>query len=110
MVFVFTFGNKECLSGLTSLMYFSKRDVQKNHDKLLRPMDNCLLNESLWNDKCDYILPDFCINLKSRQLQPNSISTQYKRLISHQLELKHLLNTLSTKNTTVDVVLLCETS
>lgn len=69
-------------------------------------MDKCLLNESLWNDKCDYILPDSCINLNPDNYNLIILQLNIRWLISHQMELKYLLNTLNSKNSSVDVVLL----
>ena len=82
---------------------FSKCDID-HYDELSRPMSNMLLNKSLWNDKCDYISPDSCTNLNLIVLQLN-----IRGLISHKTDLHQLLNTLKLKNSTVDVVLLCET-
>ena len=45
-------------------MCFS-REIIVHHDELLRPMDNFLLHETLWNDKCDYIQPETCVNLNT---------------------------------------------
>ena len=90
-------------------MCFSKKDIQTNHDELLRPIDNCLLNESLWNDKCDYISPDSCTNLNPDNYNLITLQLNIRGLISHQMELKCLLNTLSSKKSSVNVVLLCKT-
>ena len=91
-----------------STMFFSKLDIDHS-DELLRPMDNFLLNESLWNDKCDYIQPDSCANLNPNNYNLIILQTNIRGLISHQDELKCLLHKLSKKHSSVDIILLCET-
>ena len=68
-----------------------------------------LLNESLWNDKCDYVSPDSCTNLNPNNHNLIVLQLNIRELISHKTDLHQLLNTLKLKNSTVDVVLLCET-
>ena len=89
-------------------MCFSKCDID-HYDELSRPMSNMLLNESLWNDKCDYISPDSCTNLNPYYHNLIVLQMNIRGLISHKADLHQLLNTLKLKNSTVDVVLLCET-
>lgn len=50
-------------------------------------MDNCLLNESLWNDKCNYISPDSCTNLNPDNYNLITLQLNIRALISHQMEL-----------------------
>ena len=77
-------------------MCFSKEDIGLN-DELLRPMDNFLLHKSLWNDKCDYIQPDSCVNLNTDNYNLMVLQLNIRGLISQQDELKLLLQKLSTK-------------
>ena len=77
-------------------MCSSKEDISLN-DELLRPMDNFLLHESLWNDKCDNIQPDSCVNLNTDNYNIIILQLNIRGLISHQDELKLLLQKLSKK-------------
>ena len=63
----------------------------------------------LWNNKCDYVQPDTCENLNTDNYNLIILQLNIHGLISHQDELKLLLHKLSKKNSSVDIVLLCET-
>ena len=89
-------------------MCCSKIDIEHS-DELLRPMDNFLLNESLWNDKCDYIHPDSYVNLNPDNYKLIILQLNIRGLVSHQTELKWILHYLNNKNSSVDVILLCKT-
>ena len=89
-------------------MCFTKGDTGLI-DELYRPMDNFLLHESLWNDKCDYIQPDSCTNLNVDNYNLIILQLNIRGLISHQSELKLLLHKLNKKNSSADIILLCET-
>ena len=89
-------------------MCFSKTDIP-HLDDLNRPMDNFLQHDSLWNDKCDYIQPDNCDNLNNGNYNLILLQLNIRGLLSHQDELKLLLHKLHNKNTSIDMVLLCET-
>ena len=54
----------------------------KTHDELERPLNFADVNESRWNDKCDYIDPDKCTDLN-----PNGFI-----LIILQLNIRSLLS------------------
>ena len=45
-------------------MCFSREDVTLT-DSLLRPLSMEDLDNSLWSDKCDYIMTDECDNLNT---------------------------------------------
>ena len=81
-------------------MCFSKSDIEHS-DELLRPMDNFLLHKSLWNDKCDYIQPDSCANLNPDNYNLIILQLNIRGLISHQDELKLLLQKLSKKKVVI---------
>ena len=89
-------------------MCFSKTDISQLDD-LNRPMDNFLQNNTLWNDKCNYIQPDDCDNLNKGNYNLILLQLNIRGLLSHQDELKLLLQKLHSKNTSIDIVLLCET-
>ena len=55
--------NGECILLISIIMCFSKKDVTNTYDELARPIDNTHLDESLWNDKCDYLSPDKINNI-----------------------------------------------
>ena len=68
-----------------------------------------LQHDSLWNDKCNYIQPDNCDNLNKGNYNLILLQLNIRGLLSHQDELKLLLQKLYNKNTSIDLVLLCET-
>ena len=72
-------------------------------------MDNFLLHETLWNDKCDYVQPDTCKNLNMENYNLIILQLNIHGLLSHQDDLKLLLHKLQKNNSSVDMVLLCET-
>ena len=78
------------------IMCFTKGDTGLI-DELYRPIDNFLLYESLWNDKCDYIQPDSCTNLNVDNYNLIILQLNIRGLISHQSELKLLIQKLNKK-------------
>ena len=56
----------------------------KSHDELLRPLDNTFLDESLWNDKCDYIDLEKCIDLNSNNQNLILSHLNVRSLLSNQ--------------------------
>ena len=79
-------------------MCFLNKDVAIT-DSLLRPISMEDIDNSLWSDKCDY--PK---NYNFIFMQLNICS-----LLPNATELKILLTKLEQKNSSVDVILLCET-
>ena len=81
----------------------------KDYDELLCPLANNTLDESLWNDKCDYIDLEQCSNLNPNGL--NLVVCQWNvcSLLSNQDGVKHLLSHMKAKNSEVDILVLCET-
>ena len=63
----------------------------------------------MWNDKCDYMDPNECTNLNPENYNFIILQHNIRGLLGHQSDLRHLINTLSTKNSTPDILLLCET-
>ena len=61
------------------------------------------------NDKCDYIESEKCIDLNPNNLNLIVLQLNISNILSHQTEIKTLLNDLETRNSRVDIVLLCET-
>ena len=83
--------------------------AEKTQDILDRPLDYYGINEYLWSNKCDYINPDSCINLNPNEYNLIALQLNVRSILSNQIELKQLLQTLENKNSHVDIVLLCET-
>ena len=67
------------------------------------------IDESLWNDKCDYIDPHNVKNLNPSGLNLVVLQLNIRSILSHVTELKMLIHILETKNSRVDIILLCET-
>ena len=67
------------------------------------------LENSLWNDKCDYIKRDKCKNLKPNDYNLIVLQLNIRSILSHPTELKQLLRALEKKHSRVDAVLSFET-
>ena len=78
-------------------------------DNLLRSRDLEELDSTLWNDKCDYMELDHCINLNPNNYNLIVLQLNIRSLIAHQSELKQLIQTTEHKNSHIDLILLCET-
>ena len=89
-------------------MCFSK-SATKIYDELERPLNLDSIDESLWNDKCDYIDPNSCTNLNLNGYTLIVLQLNIRSILSKQTELKQLLHALENKNSRVDILLLCET-
>ena len=51
----------------------------KESDVLSRPILSDSLDSSLWNDKCNYIEVENCVNLNPNSYKFGSITTQYQK-------------------------------
>ena len=78
-------------------------------DRLGRPLYDENVNESLWNDKCDYLNIEDCINLNLKNYNMNILQLNVHSLLAHQSELKLLLQQLSDRNSSIDIIALSET-
>ena len=67
------------------------------------------IDNSLWNDKCDYWEIEQCANLNPNNYNFIIMQLNIRSLLSNATELKMLLTKLEQKNSPVDVILLCET-
>ena len=74
-------------------MCFSKQDI-KHRDELIRPIDYTTLDDSLWNDKCDYLLPDNCTNINPKNYNMVVMQLNIRSVLAKQLELNQLLSLL----------------
>ena len=79
--------------------------AEKTHDILDRTVDYYSINENLWSDKCDYINPDSCINPSPNECNLIALQLNVRSILSNQIELKQLLQTLENKNSHLDIVL-----
>ena len=67
------------------------------------------LDNTLWNDKCDYVEIEGTANLNPNNYNLSVLQLNIRSLLAHQQELKYLLTQLLEHNCRIDVVLLCET-
>ena len=89
-------------------MCFSKNNIPES-DELNRAMDNLTQHECLWNDKCNYLQPEYCSNLNNNKYNLLVLQLNIRGLLSHQNDLQLLLHTLNKNRSNIDIVLLCET-
>ena len=103
--------NQSCISNyLFVKMCFSKSDVPILFDKLGRPLDLHGLNQTLWNDKCDYLELDQIQNLNLQDKNLTILQLNIRSLINKQQELNHMLNKLAMKKKSIPkIILLSET-
>ena len=85
----------------------SKENTQL-YDSLMRPLELDNLDKSLWNDKCDYIDLEKCMNFNRENYNLVILQLNVRSLPAHQHELL-LLRTLENKGSKVNAILLCET-
>ena len=78
-------------------------------DELGHPLLDTNLPDSLWSDKCDYVDINKCTNLNPDNFNLNILQLNIRSLLSHQHELRLLLQQLNNKNSSVDIIALCET-
>ena len=81
----------------------------KLYDELSRLLEYTATDNALWNDKCDYMDANNCMDLNPNNLNFGIIQLNIWGLLNHQKELSQLLQDLENKNSKIDIVLLCET-
>ena len=98
-------------SHLTNFCIFGKLNVDRTlkEDSLQRPLNLDELNSSLWSDKCDYVYSSKCANLNPHNYNLVVLQHNVHSLPCNISETKLLLQTLHDKNSSVDIMLLCET-
>ena len=79
-----------------------------NSDVLQRPRQS-ELEDSLWTDNCNYTELETCLNLNPSNYNLLILQLNIQSILAHQHELKQILRDLEKKNSSIDVVLLCET-
>ena len=92
---------------ITKMCY--ETEYRTTKDQLERPIDHNELDNSLWNDKCDYIELDQCNNLNPNSYNLITMQLNIHSILAHQQELSQLLHTLENKGTRIDIILLGET-
>ena len=80
-----------------------------NSDVLQRPQNQSEIDDSLWTDNCNYTELETCLNLNPSNYNLLVLQLNIRSILAHQHELKQLLRDLEKKNSSIDVVLLCET-
>ena len=78
-------------------------------DNLQRPLNLDELNPTLWSDKCDDLYLSNCTNLNPQNYNFIVLQHNVHSLPCNLAETIHLLQTLHDKNSSVDLMLLCET-
>ena len=78
-------------------------------DTLSRSREYGELDSSLWNDKCDYVELDKCVNLNPNNYNLIVMQLNIRSLLSHQQHLCQLIRSTEKKNLRIDILLLCET-
>ena len=78
-------------------------------DSLSRSQEYGELDCSLWNDNCDYVELEKCVNLNPNNYNLIVMQLNIRSLLSHQQDLCQLTRSTEKKNLRIDIVLLCET-
>ena len=81
----------------------------KMFDDLMRPLELNNHDKVLWNDKCDYYELENCDDLNPNNYNLVTLELNIRSLLAHEIDLRHLLQNLETRNTSVDIIMLCET-
>ena len=89
-------------------MCFSKKDITL-YDDLSMLLELNDIDTSLWSDKSDYVDPSNCANINPHNYNLVVLQLNVRSLLSHQSELRSTLHLLANKNSTIDILILCET-
>ena len=71
--------------------------VQEDSDVLNRSRNLSEMDESLWNNKCDYVDMEMCHNLNPNNYNLLALQLFIRSVLTHQHELKQLLQILQKK-------------
>ena len=84
-----------------------------NGTKVKDILENSIITDNLdsvlWNDKCDYIDIEDCVNLNLNCYNLIVMQLNVRSLLSNQSTLNQLLRDLDNRKSKVDLILLCET-
>ena len=90
-------------------MYFSKTKLPTLFDNLGRPLDLTNLDETLWNDKCNYIHLKEAINFNNNNKNIIILQLNIRSLLGKEGDLNRLLSKLHNQNSLPKIILLSET-
>ena len=96
-------------TNIIQLTMDSTETYNKLEDSLHRSRDLRELDNTLWNDNCDYIDIENCTDLNPNNYNLIVLQLNIRSLLSHQHELNQLIRTTEKKNSRIDIILLCET-
>ena len=82
---------------------------QKLNDEFDRPIITDNLDQSLWNDKCDYVDIENCRDLNPNNYNLTVLQLNIKSILSKQMELNQLLRDLENKRSKINILMLRET-
>ena len=68
--------------------------VQEDSDVLNRSRNFSEMDETLWNDKCNYVDMEMCHNLNPNNYNLLALQLNIRSILAHQHELKQLLRIL----------------
>ena len=85
------------------------KQIDYQNNNLGRLLNAFNLPSCLWSDRCYYIEVDKCVNLNPMNYNFVVMQLNIRSLLSNQVDLKLLLNDLSSKNSAVDAIMLSET-
>ena len=78
-------------------------------DELNRPLNYDELDNTLWNDKCDYVEIEGTTDLNPNNYNLAILQLSIRSMLAHQQELRQLLSELANRNSRINAVLLCKT-
>ena len=97
------------LQYLWFIICFSKHDSSIFFDNLGRPLDFDNVDQTLWNDKCDYQEIHEICNLNPKNKNLMVLQLNIRSLLGKQNELNDILNKLWINKSLPKVLLLSET-
>ena len=90
-------------------MCFSKTKLPTLFDNLGRPLDFANLDQTLWNDKCDYIQLKEVNNYNKSNRNLIILQLNIRSILGKQDDLNRLLSRLQNQNSLPKVIILSET-
>ena len=94
---------------IIQLTMVSTESYSNLEDSLYSSRDLSELDNTLWNDNCDYVDIENYTDLNPNNLNLIVLHLNIRSLLSHQQELNQLIRKTEKKNSKIDIILLCET-
>ena len=94
---------------IIQLTMVSTESYSNLEDSLYSSRDLSELDNTLWNDNCDYVDIENYTDLNPNNLNLIVLHLNIHSLLSHQQELNQLIRKTEKKNSKIDIILLCET-